>query len=286
MTKKDALVKYISEMNMDMLSLVLENDTSIMNITKDLFLEKLEEIFITLKEADIKEFSKIKKRVSEEDSGTYSLEGCQFITADKRSLTFLFELENNEIIDIYNGSQFKLYQDKEETTPIIFCVWNDEELSYKPTDEYISFITRIDPFYSQFEALKGSIIPLDVFGDWYKLVKELYDCIPLRKYLEYKFYYDFSNFVVDNLFVLTIIEDAERTKKAVSDYKKIDTSNELDMLEWQLKYKDIRYVFNDDSKKLNNFKERYLIKHKTEDSIILDCSNYKFSFEFAEIRNQ
>ncbi|QVY67111.1 hypothetical protein [Polaribacter sp. Q13] len=284
MTKKEALVKYISEMNIDMLSLVLENDTSIMNITKDLFLEKLEEIFTELKAVNINEFSKVKKGVSEDDSETNGLEGYQFITADKSALTFLFEEENEDLIDIYNCYEFK--PDKEETTPILFCIWNDEELSYSPTDEYISFTTRIDAFYAQFEALKNTIIPLEIYGDWFKLVKELYDCIPLRKYLEYKFYYDFSNFVVDNLFVLTIIEDAERTQKAVSDYKKIDISNEIDILEWQLKYKDIRYVFNDYSKKLDNFKERYLIKHKTEDSIILDCSKYKFSFEFAEIRSQ
>jgi hypothetical protein len=281
MSKKEALIKYISEMNIDMLSLVIENDTSFMNLHKEDFLDKLEAIFINLREAKINHFSKIIPGISIEESETNGIEGYKFITSDKRDLTLLFK-ETNNFIEIYNCSKFKCYQQSEETERIFISVWDDEKVNYKPSFEHITLTNKIESFYVQFKEFKNKITLIEDYEIWFKTVKKVYDSINLRTHLGYKFFYNFSNFVVDNLFALYIIENGEITKKALEEYEKLENSNEFDLLEWKLKFNDVRYLSN---YKLINDEKKYLMKHEKEESIILDCSNYSSSLKFDKIYN-
>lgn len=286
MTKKEVIVKYISEMNIDMLSLVLENDISFMDLHIDDFLDKLEEIFIELKKSNINEFSKIISGISEEDSETKGIKGYKFITNDNRNLTLLFEEINGDLIEIYNCSKFKTYQVCEETEGIFICVWDDEKINYMPTFEHITLTEKIDSFYIQFESFKNSITPIAEYENWFKNVKEVYDSINLFTHTEFKFFYNFSCFVVDNLFVQFIVENGEITQKAINEYNNLDTNNEIDLLEWRLKYKDVKSIFSGDLIKIGDWKNKQLFKHKIEESIILDCSNYSSTFKFEEIYNK
>ena len=153
MTKKEAIVKYISEMNLDMLSLVLENDNSFMNLYKEDFFNKLREIFIELNESNITKFSKVIPGISEEDSETRGIEGYKFITSNNKDLILLFEEFNENVIEIYNCSKFKTNQHCEETERIYICVWDDEKIDYLPTFEHITLTKKIDSFYIQFEDI-------------------------------------------------------------------------------------------------------------------------------------
>ena len=286
MTKKEAIVKYISEMNIDMLSLVLENDTSIMNSHKDDFLNKLEEIFIELRENKITNFSKIIPGISEEDSETKGIEGYKFITSDKRDLTLLFEESNGEIIELYNCSKFRTYQHCEETEGIFIIICKDERMDYIPTFEDITLNTKINTFYNQFDKYKNTVTKVEDFQKWFSSVKKVYDEINLIKYLDYKFIQVFSYFVVENLFILLIMENGEITKKALKQYDQLDNLNEIDLFEWLLKYKSIKSIYCDDLVRVDNSEKKYLLKHKIDKSIILDCSNYRSSLKFEEIYNK
>ncbi len=59
MTKKQALVKYILEMNIDMISLLLDDDKSYMDVSKEVFVKKLIEVFNNLKICGFSKFSKV-----------------------------------------------------------------------------------------------------------------------------------------------------------------------------------------------------------------------------------
>jgi len=286
MTKKEAIVKYISEMNIDMLSLVFENDTSFMNLYKEDFLGKLQEIFIECKEKNIIKFSKVIPGICEEDSEINGLEGYKFITSDKSALTLLFEEDNNEVIEIYNCSKFRSYQICEETEPIYISVYDDEKTGYIPTFEHIALTSRIEIFYSQFEEFKNTVTLVEDVDSWYNQIKEVYDGINLFDHMEFKFYYDFSNLVVDNMFVHFIVENGEISKQALQDYEKIDCENEYEIIEWLLKYQDVRSIFSDDLNKSKDWEKRSLVMHKEEESIVLDCSNFRSSFKFEEIYNK
>jgi len=283
MTKKEAIVKYISEMNIDMLSLVLENDTSFMNLYKEDFLGKLKEIFVECGENNITKFSKVILGICEDNSEINGLEGYKFVTSDKRALTLLFEEEKNELIEIYNCSKFRAYQNCEETDPMYISVYKDEKIDYIPTFDHIILTNRIETLYAQFENFKNAVTPVEDVDRWYNAIKEVYDSINLFDHLDFKFYCDFSELVVDNMYVHNIVDNGEISKKALKDYETIDSANEFEILEWLLKYHDIGSVYSDELKKADDWEKKSLVVHKEEESIILDCSNYRSSFKFEEI---
>ena len=286
MTKKEAVVKYISEMDIDMLSLVLGNDIAFMNVYVEDFLGKLQEIFIEFKDKNITEFSKVMPGISEEDSEIYGLEGYKFITSDKSALTLVFEENNNELLEIYNCSKFRSYQTCEETDPIYISVYEDEKTDYIPTFDHIALTNRIEVFYAQYEEFKNTVTRVEDIDSWYIQIKELYDGINLLEHMEFKFYVDFSNLVVDNMFVHNIVGNGEISKKALKEFEKIDSENEYEILEWLLKYEDIRSISSDDLIKSNDWEKRSLVKHIKETSMMLDCSNFRSSFKFEEIYNK
>jgi len=87
------------------------------------------------------------------------------------------------------------------------------------------------------------------------------------------------------MFAHFIVRNGEITKKALQEYEKIDRLNECELLEWVLKYQDVGAIFNDELRKSDDWEKNYLVIHK-EESIILDCSNYRSSFKFEEIYNK
>ena len=286
MTKKESIVKYISEMNIDKLALVLAHDTSFMDITKELFLSKLQKVFEVLRAKNITVFSKVLTGVCEADSKCKDMEGCQFITSDKRSLTLLFEERRGEIIDIHGCSKFRTYQDSEETTPIPISIWADEKIGYQPTVDHIILTQKMDAFYVQFEVFKNTVTPIEQYASYFKPVKALYDSIPLIAHLGFKFFYHFSYFVVDHLFPLIILENNEIAQKALRDYERRDISNELDVLEWRFKYDDVRRFLDDELEKVGDWQNQCFLILKKEPSIILDCSNYKAPFKFQALHEK
>lgn len=284
MTKKEAIVKYISEMNIDMLSLVLENDISFMNLHKCDFLEKLQEKFLEFNKKSITSFSNVIPGICEEDSETNGLEGYKFISSDKKSLTLLFEEKNNDVIEIYNCDKFRTYQECEETESLHISVFLEEKIGYIPTFEHIILTNEIEVLNAQYEKFKNKITLIEEVNAWYNSIKKLYDTINVVKHLRYRFYYDFSHLVVGNMFVNFIVEIGDISKQALKDYEKINVKNEDEVSKWLSKYRDVRSIFSEDLKKHNDSEN--LIIHKEEESIILDCTNYRSSFEFEEKYNK
>ena len=88
-----------------------------------------------------------------------------------------------------------------ETEPINICVWDDEKTDYIPTFEHITLTNRIDVLTIQFEEFKNTVTLVEELDSWYNQIKEVYDGINLFDHMEFKFFYDFSNLVVDNMFV-------------------------------------------------------------------------------------
>ena len=285
MTQKEAIVKYITEMNVDVLSLILENNKSFMNLFTDDFLFKLQEIFSGFKKQNITEFSKVLYGISEEDSETRGIEGCKFITSDKKSLTLLFEEYDNEVIEIYNCDKFRTYQDDEDTESFHISIFLDERTDFIPTFEYIILTNKIEDLCIQYGKFRNKITPIENANIWYESAKHIYDSINLFKYIRYKFYYDYSCLVVANMFINFVVENKSVSSLALKEYNKIDIKNKVEVTNWLLKYKYVRSIRTEYFEKFNKGSYNSFVRYKEDDSIIFDCSNFESCFEFDKIYN-
>ena len=105
MTKKETIIKAITEMDIDLLDVVLDNDIAYMEVSKSLFIKTLSNKFKRLKKQGVTKFAKISK-------GTCNkcYKGCNgytFLTKNNDYLDLLFKEENNEVVDLFRCSDFK-----------------------------------------------------------------------------------------------------------------------------------------------------------------------------------
>jgi hypothetical protein len=284
MTKKEAIVKYISEMNADMLSLILDDNKSYMDVPKETFLVKLDKIFKSLKNQDINEFSKVLKGHCGGDCNN-GCGGYTFLTNDNQSLDIIFEEENGEIKDLYTCAIFINEVQIEDKNEIYMSFYDDEKTDYVPTSRQLLLQKQIETAFSEFNIFRNNITDLEVFCDWNSQINNLYENINIYERSKLKFIEPLSDLVMQNTYIQELITSYPVAKKAMNEFNSMDSSNESELIEWVLKYEtnDLAYA---DYEKVNNWEQNNLILHSLDTSIVLDCTKYAASLHFSELHQK
>lgn len=282
MKKKEAIVKYITEMNSDMLYILLDDDKTYMDVPKETFITKLEEIFQNLKYKNIDGFFKVVKG----HCGGSCNNGCggySFLTIDNQSLDLLFEEENSEIKDIYRCTLFVNEEQIKNKKEIYLSFYNDEKTNYIPSssDKYLK--KQIEIASSEFNEFKNDITDLEAFYNWAIRVHDLYDRVDIYD----RIHLDFTNQLLDivqaNSSIMKLISLHPRAKKAMKEYINIHLTNESELVDWVLKYEDGDFYYGS-YKKANNWEQNNLILHPLDNSVVIDCSKYAESVLFSVIQ--
>ena len=284
MTKKDAIIKYISEMNIDLLSLLLDDNRSYMDVPKETFLIKLDEIFQRLKNQDINEFSRVLKGHCGGDCNN-GCGGFTFLTSDYQTLDIIFEEENGEIKDIYTCAIFINEMKIEDRNEIYMSFCDDEKSNYIPTNKHFLLQKQIETAFSEFNKFRNNITDLKIFCNWNTQINNLYENINIYERLNLKFIEPLSDLVMQNTYIQELITSYPFAKKAMKEFNIMDSSNESELIEWVLKYEpnDLAYA---DYEKVNNWEQNNLILHSIDPSIVIDCTKYAASLHFSELHQK
>ena len=284
MHKKEAIIKYITEMNTDMLSLILDDNKSYMDVPKETFLVKLEKIFQRLKNQDINEFSGVLKGHCGGDCNN-GCGGFTFLTSDNQSLDIIFEEENSEIKDLYTCAIFINDEKIEDKNEIYMSFYDDEKTDYVPTSRQLLLQKQIEIAFSEFNKFRNNITDLEVFCNWNSQINNLYENINIYERLNLKFIEPLSDLVVKNLDIQELITSYPFAKRAMKEFKSLDILNETELIEWVLKYEENDLSFGD-YKKVNNWEQNNLILHSLDTSIVLNCTKYAASLHFSELHQK
>ena len=160
MTKKEAIIKYIKEMNTDMLSLILDDDRSYMDTSKEIFLEKLDKVFSDCKFREVEEFSEVCKGRCAGDCSNKDTKGYRFLNEKVGGLDLLFEEENDDIIDICYCSRFEVEDTAKTNYSLYMKVYDDEKVDFFPTFEQINLTNKIALLQTKYNAFKNQVIPI------------------------------------------------------------------------------------------------------------------------------
>ena len=109
MNKKEDVINIISEMNIDLLDVILDNENSYLDVPKDLFIKELSNKFEQLKKQGITKFNRISKGTCQK-----CYKGCSgftFSTKNNDYLDLIIEEKNNKITDITQCSIFENEED-------------------------------------------------------------------------------------------------------------------------------------------------------------------------------
>jgi hypothetical protein len=281
MSKKKTMIKAIAEMNITLLDVVLDDDRAYMDVSKELFLKKLNNEFEDLKGNGINKFEIIKK-------GTCAscYKGCggyTFLTKNNDFLDLLFIENNNEIEDLFLCSEFINEEKLQKNNHIYFSFKEDEKENFNPTIELVNKQQEIKKAENEFKKFENTITDIELIISWFHKYEKFYNSIDIYEKLNYNFIASFSSIFINVSNIYDIIKFNSMASKAMSEFEKIKRENKFGIIDWLIKYENNElYVFYG-YEILDNWKTNNLIKliNSEYENVVIDIKEYKQSIGFA-----
>ncbi len=218
-----------------MLRIALDGDKTYQNVTKEVFIEKMDEVFSKfIAEGDT--FLRSHKGICNfENCCNKGCLGYSFVgNNSKKHIDFIFEEDENDMQEMVLCEGFQI-EDKsiEVGSTISMNIKKDEEANFKQSIDFLIFVQKCDAAYDELVQLQNSIIDKDVILGWLEKHHSLYDFFnnyaSLAKFNEL---YALINNLGDCL------KYREVAIEAVEAYNTLDENNEAELLKWLVKYED------------------------------------------------
>lgn len=272
--QKDLIIDGFRKMDISLLEILLDDNLTYQNVSKALFLKKINAIFNTLKtkgDTFLISFRGVCVGCESKGCGGYTFVGNH----SRTSLDLVFEEDIEKFTDIYSCNDFSTKDkmiDTNEKLSIYF--------SLKEKDGYVETAEDIIRNQTYTNALKCELInqkePLYKYQykEWLEKYEELYD---------YDFYHEIQSDEVDAFFELysdfsklgTFSGYYKMARKGINDYINFDINNEPFLLKWLVEYEQVgleSLVFND------NFLD-YKLSESEEYFKVLNFKIMKIDFE-------
>ena len=233
MTKKDTIIHYFSKMDIDMLELLLEDNKTYQEASKETFLKKLNsKVFNEFKEnGDIQ--LEIHNGFCNNENCNKGCKGVLFLSPiTKNHSAFIFEGDETQVKDIYYCSDFNCsIPDYELLFSFPLYIGKDEKAYFKPSIEYLIKVQQSEKAYNEIVNDENKILYKDDCLHWLEKHLELHKKLS-PYYSEYKNFYNFQ-LLYDNLSELVgCFAYEQEVLLALDKYSTIDCYNEKEILMW------------------------------------------------------
>ena len=229
-TQKEAFLKYLQRMDIEMLEIILDDSIIYFGASKKVFLEKLSYIFNQVKLGGGKGYLRIKQHKKQTD--TYYLLLQIFRYANK----FIIEEKEGNIIKIY-GTKIKTSKDDiENLSPLEIYFGDDEKIEFKPSNEYVMKIYRCTNAYEELVNDKIQILTREDISQWLKKHTLLYEEVK-EEYLLFK-YNDFRSLFFMFDYLLEELQNYNEVKMAL---KSFTDSNVNSLHQWLVDYNRLAF---------------------------------------------
>lgn len=285
--KKTLIIRSLSEMNISMLEILLDDAKTYQGAAKVVFLEKLDEAFEQFKKSkntQLLPFSGICKSKECENKGC---KGMSFLgNRSNTSIDLIFDELENDFKDIYQCSNFKIH-DKSVNSNKKFKVdiKEDEKLYFNPNPErqYIfqECATALDEIIKSNTDILTKDKLLKWIDDYYWLREELKNNTYFLPFI-YRSIDNFRDLYNDLNNVAKHIQFENQSFDALVNFQKVDFSNETKLLNWLVNYENLRsdlstihHPFDDNGV----IKMNYLRIHK-QPKIRIDLNEFNNIIQF------
>lgn len=248
-----------------------------MDVSKDLFLERLEESLQCQVKNGFKGFNEVIKGTCESCDGehdTYS-----FISKGYPSLNLCIDSRDDKVVDINLSSD--VCNEFIEGDKIHFFFYKEETARFIPGENYLIDKENTERAVSEFKKLtEHSFVDIQDLVYWDEKYKDLTDIFGWNDlYHPYKYLNEFDDICRDLRDFVEFYNTGKTAKEAMAEYEKL--SNEKDLVAWLFKYRD-RRCFNE-FKGLGNWKKTGFIKFGLNSDIVVDCSVCLDAFKLPKV---
>lgn len=292
MNIRDKTVQAIQEMNIDSLEVILNDDKSYIDVSKELFLAKLSSKFEKFKTQGITQFTKVSKGTCQKCHKGCS--GFTFSTKNNDYLDLIIEEKDNKIIDITQCSAFENKEEIRKEKNIFLYFKKDTRTSYVPTSLHLQQRKAIQKAENEFKEFENQIIDLITIEDWVNKWSKLFNSVKYMHF-DYSFICSFQSTYFVAQYISSLKSENKIAEKAIFEFNNIKITNSNELISWILKYKENKIYFAISSfTKTKNWQETNFVIFKNRedifnyglkyyDNIIIDIKGYKNSIEFGEI---
>lgn len=294
MTHKEAVLDCFKNMDAEMLYLLLDNNRTYQDATKEVFVDKVNQVFEKLKSKGDTEILLEKGCCSCPDCTSKDVFGYCFIgNVSRSSLHLMFKKDNESIIDIYRCNSYyekdgyyKPYEFEYENQTINILdyysidIARDERAGFIPTEKYLLFINNCQTQYAKLESKKNTAIDVNYIINWIDQNKDLRLLCPFfsGKHSEFQTMYGFLKETVE---FLDYMHEAEM---AINDFCFSPIESKELLIQWLIKYEDlaheklllVRFYYKDDA----NIENVHIIK---QPSFILRKNDFGEVFNFTKV---
>jgi len=229
-TQKEAFLKYLQRMDIEMLEMILDDSITYFGASKKVFLEKLSYIFNQVKLGGSKGYLKIKQH--KKKFNTYYLLLQIFSYANK----FIIEEKKGIIIKIYGAKTKTSKDDIENVSHLELFFGDDEKKDFKPSNEYVMKLYRCTNAYEELVNDKIQILTSEDISQWLMKHTLLYEEVK-DEYLLFK-YNDFRN-----LFFMfeCLLEELQNYKEVKIALKTFTDSNTTSLRQWLVDFNRLAF---------------------------------------------
>ena len=241
--KKESIVKAITDMNLKILQVILDENLTYQEATKEIFLSKLKEIF--------DEFNKSRDTLSahsgkcnSKECSNHNKNGVLFCGSNSgKHFNLMIEEDDNENVrDLYYCSDFKCnFEDKvnRKGKPLQVYIYEDEKANFKSSSDYKYINTTSLKAITDLTNFKDKTISKNELFAWLQEYFDFYSSMSLFKLRyksEHQFYhiYDRANSLKKYLVLEEECAEAMRLYDTLIDYI------EMNLLKWLAEYENLK----------------------------------------------
>lgn len=294
MTHKEAALDCFKKMDAEMLCLLLDNNHTYQDATKEVFVDKVNQIFEKLKSKGDTEILIENGSCACPDCKSETVFGYSFIgNVSFGAFILMFKTEHERIVDIYRcnanyekDGYYEPYEFEYENQVISISdyysidIARDEKPDFKPTENYLLFIHNCQTQYAALESKKNTAIDINYIINWLNQSKELSLSCPLYngKHMPFLTKYTFLKETVE---FLDYMHEAEM---AINDFEFNPIESKDLLIKWLIKYEDlaheklllVRFYYQDNQ----NIENVHMVN---EPSFILRKSDFGEVFYFTKV---
>lgn len=240
-TKKEIIIEAFERMDMNMLEVVLDDNKTYQEATKEIFLKKLASAFQEIKDKNVVSLKAHKGFCNSDECPNKGCNGYAFVDdVSKQYISLIFDETEDDVSDIYNCNTFKTTEEDaflSEDNRVYFSVRQDEESSFSPTVDYLITNQKCSDAIEELNQYKDTIIGKEIIKGLvhkYRDLKKFFDLPPIYYTTQKEFYFLYC--AIDELYSFTRNEHTSRM--AFDEYHKEAEIDEKFLLFWASKYEE------------------------------------------------
>ena len=275
------ITQAIKNFDIESLKELLDDDKPYQDVSKTLFLKKLEKKFNQAKRDDCHSFDDVFFGICE--SCNKGCEGITFLTNSGYYLDLFIESKDGETADdIYVCNKLTNFTDLEKSMDLGFSFYKDEHFDFKPSNEYTLIKEQYELLKNESKDIKNPIL-YDELVDWYRdydYLSNTIDRLGPFACFDYKLYGKAFNLVsqFDNIFKLKA--KAGQATEALINYHLAKTERE--QLIWFYENQNNHYgtVYFELSK---SWRTDSIVNYKADAlKLEIDISGYEYVMDYFE----